>query len=662
MKYVAIKLAMVVVLSYCLLSQPGFSKNKSISEKKQMAYPSKILNSKSEKTVAPKKPPEVQVINNSELSIHSVKIGQVLFTKNLSKCFDGCSTPFKKVSKGQNRIYVKTGSIAPWQYIGVLDSFAERNRYSVNITKKGQLLCVWSTLNRNGNRKKLNKICKKVVESEKTTTVKPLMRKNKPFKPGSSITLGKDRYFIGGTRGIQVSEPQRRHLYPQGERMRVAWRDITPGDGADSESGNFLINIRQVGREDEGRAFYAGTTVARCNVSSPSFEVTIPEIVSNGRNYYIRVHDLDSEGVYGDSDTFQIGPSGANVEVILQEPPPCPHWVRDCLSSFRYRLGTPLGFTLASTVDDAYFEVETIELQPRYGDRGGYRSWPMDPIDTGGPFSRGTFEWMPPLDIETPHDYRIKVRYRFTHYSEHRLSTAYSEYIDLYDPWPPEPTYSISISRPVTGEAYSINDGVPWLNIDWTSSHIPDGVCYTIILTKGGVELQRFGPQPDSDKRKIFNVNGYESGGDYSVRIEAHRDADNEEGIFTPCEEFLASAETGHFTLNNTNWGCSEYYPLHVYEPGYSRDPQIIGEPLRIWWVSCFDSALHKRVRISLVREASHGGGEWEVASSMDASIDEITWVIPDDVPAGEGYRIRVEEIGGSAVAASTYTFSISAP
>lgn len=86
--------------------------------------------------------PESQVTNNSGVSIYKVKVGMVEFSANLSSCFDGCSTGFKKVAIGKNTIQVKMTALSPWKTIGTIGPFSYCKFYSVNmVTKSKKRLC-----------------------------------------------------------------------------------------------------------------------------------------------------------------------------------------------------------------------------------------------------------------------------------------------------------------------------------------------------------------------------------------------------------------------------------------------------------------------------------------------------------------------------------------
>lgn len=81
-----------------------------------------------------KNAPIAQVVNNSGASFYQVKVGNTVFSKNLSGC-NGCSSGFKTVKKGSNRISLKHSATSSWIQIGNLNGFENNEKYAVNITK-----------------------------------------------------------------------------------------------------------------------------------------------------------------------------------------------------------------------------------------------------------------------------------------------------------------------------------------------------------------------------------------------------------------------------------------------------------------------------------------------------------------------------------------------
>jgi hypothetical protein len=82
---------------------------------------------------ATKSLPEIQVVNNSGIFIHQVKVGNKLFSRHIGSCTDGCSTGFKKIDRGSNKIFVKVSPVSPWAEIGTLTGFNYNRHYAVNI-------------------------------------------------------------------------------------------------------------------------------------------------------------------------------------------------------------------------------------------------------------------------------------------------------------------------------------------------------------------------------------------------------------------------------------------------------------------------------------------------------------------------------------------------
>ncbi len=99
---------------------------------------------------AEKKPPETQVVNNSGINIYQVKVGNVFFSRHIGSCSDGCSTGFKKINKGSNRVSVKIRPDSPLVYIGTLNNFENNKHYAVNlIMGRGGVMCAQQFLHNN---------------------------------------------------------------------------------------------------------------------------------------------------------------------------------------------------------------------------------------------------------------------------------------------------------------------------------------------------------------------------------------------------------------------------------------------------------------------------------------------------------------------------------
>lgn len=113
-------------------------------------------------------PPDAQVVNNSGAGIFQVKVGGVLFQENLSACGDGCSTGFKAVPKGANRIAVKASRASAWEELGTLGAFAACAHHSVNLVRRGNVICAelytrkktGSVFNLDASRKKIAETCR----------------------------------------------------------------------------------------------------------------------------------------------------------------------------------------------------------------------------------------------------------------------------------------------------------------------------------------------------------------------------------------------------------------------------------------------------------------------------------------------------------------------
>ncbi len=85
--------------------------------------------------------PIAQVVNNSGALFHQVGVGGTGFSENLSRCADGCSTPFKKVRSGSNAITVQITAASSPVALGNLGAFKPGVKYAVNIVRRGPSMC-----------------------------------------------------------------------------------------------------------------------------------------------------------------------------------------------------------------------------------------------------------------------------------------------------------------------------------------------------------------------------------------------------------------------------------------------------------------------------------------------------------------------------------------
>ncbi len=125
-------------------------------------------------------PPGAQVVNNSGVSIYKVRVGRVEFSRHLSSCFDGCSTGFKDVKKGKNRVYVKIRSTSAWKEIGTVGKFEVEKHYAVNILLKGETLCALLALRHQTDSTYNDDRTKEAIDRSCTSMEEPRFRRWDP--------------------------------------------------------------------------------------------------------------------------------------------------------------------------------------------------------------------------------------------------------------------------------------------------------------------------------------------------------------------------------------------------------------------------------------------------------------------------------------------------
>ncbi len=161
-----------IVIFVFLLIQPfaWAQKNSTIKDKniKKPALQQRVPDTKDLKKG--KRSPDAQVVNNSGENIYQVKVGNMIFSRHIGSCSDGCSTGFKKVNTGSNSISIKTTAISPWIVIGTLNGFENNKHYAVNLVKgpKDNQACAElflrhntsPTFNNDRTKQKIGKTCK----------------------------------------------------------------------------------------------------------------------------------------------------------------------------------------------------------------------------------------------------------------------------------------------------------------------------------------------------------------------------------------------------------------------------------------------------------------------------------------------------------------------
>lgn len=517
--------------------------------------------------------------------------------------------------------------------------------------------------------RKLSPRCAKATDMPRGKPVSPAdatgarMIKPKQATGPESGGSGKLQYFRGKTRGLAVLKPAGGQSFAPGTILTVSWADANPADDVAVESGSFVFRLRREGDGGDEACLICGTEVGRETVAEPTYAVRIPDDTQKGRGYYIRVYRADNAAVYGDSDRFNIGPADEEALLDLHAPPPCPDWVDPihCHEYSRFRVGLPMGFTIRRSGDSAVIaEIVSADLIPL--DRSG----PAVPMVLAAHvnFTSAEFSWTPPAGISVPKRYIIELGYRFSHDNIDSVRYVRSQAIDLSAPWlAPDASgrNQISIRSPDAGDTVYTGD-TNQLWVQWQCERC-DGIedlSYTRVLLKNGEELQRIGPTHYSllggSPMEFFNIFRYLSGPDYQVTIELNRF-----NYDTEVPEMIDATTTGNFSIvNNTIGYLSDTNPLLLNAPsGHGGASFAIGSTLEIIWTHSPPMSTTHRVRLTLTRDSTEGGGEWPIAARRPAYPSRYEWTIPADIPPGPGYRVLVERRDGTGASNSYLPFTI---
>lgn len=82
-----------------------------------------------------------QVVNNSGSLLNQVRIGRIPFSENLDYCSTGCSTAFKWVFAGKNRISLRETEASPWIPLNALGPFMPDTFHAVNVRNQNGIYC-----------------------------------------------------------------------------------------------------------------------------------------------------------------------------------------------------------------------------------------------------------------------------------------------------------------------------------------------------------------------------------------------------------------------------------------------------------------------------------------------------------------------------------------
>jgi len=99
---------------------------------------------------------------------------------------------------------------------------------------------------------------------------------------------------------------------------------------------------------------------------------------------------------------------------------------------------------------------------------------------------------------------------------------------------------------------------------------------------------------------------------------------------------------------------------LNLLAPSWPDLTCSPGDRLEIRW--CLQPLQNTlpHLTIELVRDSLDGGSRWTIAENIQTAPESFVWTVPEPIPAGPGYRIRLEASGLEAASVSNYPFRIS--
>ena len=243
-----------------------------------------------------KRAPSVQVVNNSYVSIHQVRLGKKNFSQYLSTCFDGCSTRFKMIPQGKHTVSVKFNKKTAWLNLGSIGPFSNCKHYAVNIRKNKKTICAdlfersdtKSTFNEDRAKKKIASICKRIT----LTGIRPTASK-------PATTSSQTRAMSASSN--RFSQPARRIVAPVTQvRMRTVKPEITylQFRRAVSNAGTLLAHAPNPGTASSAdssalvRAEYGESVELACDFVTENIRtVRVKLIQENGSHFNLSPGD-----------------------------------------------------------------------------------------------------------------------------------------------------------------------------------------------------------------------------------------------------------------------------------------------------------------------------------------------------------------------------------
>ncbi len=635
------------------------------------------------KTVICNFPPATQVVNNSGIKLHQVKIGSIIFSRNLSRCSNGCSTGFKNIHPGKNRVYIKTSPHASWNQIGSVGNFKKCKKYAVNIIKKGKLLFCAELFqrsdtdlkfNQDKKRKKLSNACnrihpvsgfkKTISKKRKITFVPPIGNKQK--------SKSAKFYRIKGYKAKPAFLPVKKILRPSLDRKRVV-SDLVPKDTT--------VLFRFISPN------------SHTNVSRPELQISYylrPDIDSGYINFFLLhngrtimevrkyIHELERgqrlQTFYWflNALSYENNGTGYRISALISgNPPVLSEPFNISLPDSRERIICAIVEQEPQLYQDKILHIQAysthrkqlVNCQLFFIPLPGLRRRGIPvPIDN----NPDTTSFEAPLTELEPGRYRLRfVADIMSGDYTHRIiahATAESRHFSVLarPDVSSAPTPVLESYLPEAGYRLPLDIDVP---VSWRVVYgWQHGDRVVFNLRHGTTELYNTARWEQTGLIKMpytQRINS-DAAGDYQVVIEHRRGSHGEQ---------IINSVTKNFTwFYNSRTHCSSDHPMqivNVFSP-HSTFFQPGGR-MHVDFCIIVSTTTHPHIegaRVTLHREST--GEEWVVGewrpTAPIVTPQSFDWHIPEDIEVGTDYYLHISEIGGSIHSRFSHNITINRP
>ncbi|MBZ0264001.1 choice-of-anchor D domain-containing protein [bacterium] len=352
---------------------------------------------------------------------------------------------------------------------------------------------------------------------------------------------------------------------------------------ATNVEGTILIHLY------EHNSFYMSIDEA-VDADAATYTWTVPQEVEAGNGYRIYIESNDDAEVNDLGSNFTIEGGGGDGELEVVSPGQGDTWI----------IGEE------NTVEWNALNLEVTTILIHLYDNQNYYMTITDEVDADA----GTFTWTVPEEVEASNNYRI--------YIESNVNQDINDLGSGFDIEAPGGDGELEVVSPGQGDTWIIGEEnvVEWtaLNLEGTTIliHLYDNQNYYMTITD---EVEA-----DAGTFAWTVPEEVEASNNYRIYIESSINPDiNDLGSGFDIEAPFGDGE------------------LEVVSPGQG-DTWIIGEENVVEW-----TALNLEGTTILIHLYDNQNYSMTITDEVDADVGTFTWTVPDEVEAGNNYRIYIE-------------------